>query len=75
VNPRTHRQYLQERTGLGGISPSQGDYFQPPVAEDTEIIELIVLAPSSVQEMYDLTSLAFDLSDKYRNPAMILGDA
>ena len=36
---------------------------------------MIVLAPSSVQEMYDLTCLAFDLSDKYRNPAMILGDA
>jgi pyruvate/2-oxoacid:ferredoxin oxidoreductase alpha subunit len=35
----------------------------------------IVLAPSSVQEMYDLTCLAFNLSDKYRNPAMILGDA
>jgi 2-oxoglutarate ferredoxin oxidoreductase subunit alpha len=36
---------------------------------------MIVLAPSSVQEMYDLTCLAFDLADKYRNPAMILGDA
>jgi 2-oxoglutarate ferredoxin oxidoreductase subunit alpha len=36
---------------------------------------MIVLAPSTVQEMYDLTCLAFDLSDKYRNPAMILGDA
>ena len=36
---------------------------------------MIVLAPFSVQEMYDLTCLAFDLSDKYRNPAMILGDA
>jgi len=36
---------------------------------------MIVLAPASVQEMYDLTFLAFDLSDKYRNPAMILGDA
>lgn len=36
---------------------------------------MIVLAPSTVQEMYDLTFLAFDLADKYRNPAMILGDA
>jgi 2-oxoglutarate ferredoxin oxidoreductase subunit alpha len=36
---------------------------------------MIVLAPSTVQEMYDLTCLAFDLADKYRNPAMILGDA
>jgi 2-oxoglutarate ferredoxin oxidoreductase subunit alpha len=36
---------------------------------------MIVLAPSTVQEMYDLTCLAFDLSDKYRNPTMVLGDA
>jgi len=36
---------------------------------------MIVLASASVQEMYDLTLLAFDLSDQYRNPAMILGDA
>ncbi len=36
---------------------------------------MIVLAPSTVQEMYDLTCLAFNLADKYRNPAMILGDA
>ena len=36
---------------------------------------MIVLAPSTVQEMYDLTFLAFDLADKYRNPALILGDA
>jgi 2-oxoglutarate ferredoxin oxidoreductase subunit alpha len=36
---------------------------------------MIVLAPATVQEMYDLTCLAFDLADKYRNPAMILGDA
>lgn len=61
--------------GLGGISPSQGDYFQATRGGGHGDYRVIVLGPSSVQEMYDLTFLAFDLSDKYRNPAMILGDA
>ena len=61
--------------GLGGISPSQGDYFQATRGGGHGDYRMIVLAPSSVQEMYHLTCLAFDLSDKYRNPAMILGDA
>jgi 2-oxoglutarate ferredoxin oxidoreductase subunit alpha len=61
--------------GLGGISPSQGDYFQATRGGGHGDYRMIVLAPSSVQEMYTLTCLAFDLSDKYRNPAMILGDA
>jgi 2-oxoglutarate ferredoxin oxidoreductase subunit alpha len=61
--------------GLGGISPSQGDYFQATRGGGHGDYRTIVLAPSSIQEMYDLTCLAFDLSDKYRNPAMILGDA
>jgi 2-oxoglutarate ferredoxin oxidoreductase subunit alpha len=61
--------------GLGGISPSQGDYFQATRGGGHGDYRMIVLAPSSVQEMYDLTCLAFNLSDKYRNPALILGDA
>ena len=61
--------------GLGGISPSQGDYFQATRGGGHGDYRMIVLAPSTVQEMYNLTCLAFDLSDKYRNPAMILGDA
>jgi len=61
--------------GLGGISPSQGDYFQATRGGGHGDYRTIVLAPSTVQEMYDLTFLAFDLADKYRNPAMILGDA
>ena len=61
--------------GLGGISPSQGDYFQSTRGGGHGDYRVIVLAPSTVQEMYHLTRLAFDLSDKYRNPAMILGDA
>ncbi len=61
--------------GLGGISPSQGDYFQATRGGGHGDYRMIVLAPSTVQEMYDLTFLAFDLAEKYRNPAMILGDA
>src|SRR5512143_2667782 len=61
--------------GLGGISPSQGDYFQATRGGGHGDYRVIVLAPSTVQEMYDLTCLAFDLSDRYRNPAMILADA
>ena len=61
--------------GLGGISASQGDYFQATRGGGHGDYRVTVLAPSSVQEMYDLTFLAFDLADKYRNPAMILGDA
>jgi 2-oxoglutarate ferredoxin oxidoreductase subunit alpha len=61
--------------GLGGIAPSQGDYFQATKVAGHGDAHLIVLAPHSVQEMYSLTMLAFDLADKYRNPVMILGDA
>ena len=61
--------------GLGGISPTQGDYKQATCGGGHGDYYLIVLAPSSVQEMYDLTIKAFELADKYRNPAMILGDA
>jgi 2-oxoglutarate ferredoxin oxidoreductase subunit alpha len=61
--------------GLGGISPSQGDYFQATRGGGHGDYRMIVLAPATVQEMYNLTCLAFDLSDKYRNPVMILGDA
>lgn len=61
--------------GLGGISPSQGDYFQATRGGGHGDYRTIVLAPHSVQECYDLTMKAFDLADKYRNPVMILGDA
>ncbi|MBF0102420.1 MAG: 3-methyl-2-oxobutanoate dehydrogenase subunit VorB [Desulfobacterales bacterium] len=61
--------------GLGGISPSQGDYFQATRGGGHGDYRTIVLAPSSVQENYDLTMHAFDLADKYRNPVIILGDA
>lgn len=61
--------------GLGGIDASQGDYFQAVKGGGHGGYHTIVLAPASVQEMYDLTMLAFDLAETYRIPAMILGDA
>jgi 2-oxoglutarate ferredoxin oxidoreductase subunit alpha len=60
--------------GLGDIQPAQGDYFQATKGGGHGDYHLIVLAPSSVQELVDLTMDTFDLADKYRNPAMILGD-
>ncbi|MBR6794297.1 MAG: 3-methyl-2-oxobutanoate dehydrogenase subunit VorB [Clostridia bacterium] len=60
--------------GLGGIQPSQSDYFQATKGGGHGDYHLIVLAPASVQEMADLTIKAFDLSDKYRVPAMLLAD-
>ena len=60
--------------GLGGIQPSQSDYFQATKGGGHGDYHLIVLTPDSVQEMADLTSLAFDLADKYRMPSMLLAD-
>ena len=60
--------------GLGGIQPSQSDYFQATRGVGHGDMRLIVLAPSSVQEMADLTMKGFDLADQYRMPAMILAD-
>ena len=61
--------------GLGDIAPSQGDYFQAVKGGGHGDYHLIVLAPDSVQETYDLTRLAFGLADKYRTVVMILSDA
>ena len=60
--------------GLGGIQPSQADYFQATKGGGHGDYHLIVMAPASVQEMADMTAKCFDLSDKYRVPAMILAD-
>ena len=60
--------------GLGTIHPSQSDYFQATKGGGHGDYRLIVLAPASVQEMADFVSLGFDLSFKYRTPAMILAD-
>ena len=60
--------------GLGGIQPSQADYFQATKATGHGDFHLIVLAPSTVQEMADTVYDAFDLADTYRTPVMILAD-
>ena len=60
--------------GLGGIQPSQSDYFLATRGPGHGDFHVLVLAPSSVQEMADLTGKAFDLAEKYRMPAMLLAD-
>ncbi len=60
--------------GLGGIQPSQSDYWQATRAPGHGDGHLLVLAPAGIQEMVDLTYLAFDLADEYRMPVMILAD-
>lgn len=60
--------------GLGNIAPAQSDYFQATKGGGHGDYHQIVLAPDSVQEMHDLTILAFALADRYRNPVMILTD-
>lgn len=60
--------------GLGNIQPSQADYFQAVKGGGQGDYNLICLAPATVQELVDLTGLAFDLADRYRNPVCLLGD-
>lgn len=60
--------------GLGGIQPSQADYWQATKALGHGDFQLLVYAPCSVQEMVDTVTKAFDLADEYRMPAMILAD-
>lgn len=60
--------------GLGGIQPSQSDYFQATKAGGHGDFRMIVLAPDSVQEMAELTVRGFELADKYRMTSMILAD-
>ncbi|MEK7741438.1 MAG: 3-methyl-2-oxobutanoate dehydrogenase subunit beta, partial [Nitrospirota bacterium] len=60
--------------GLGNISGSQADYFQTVKGGGHGDYKLLVYAPYNLQELWDLTMLAFDKADEYRNPVMILGD-
>jgi pyruvate/2-oxoacid:ferredoxin oxidoreductase alpha subunit len=60
--------------GLGNIAPEQGDYNQIVKGGGHGNYRTLVLAPASVQEMADLTTLAFDLADAYRNPVVVLAD-
>ena len=60
--------------GLGNIAPEQSDYFALVKGGGHGNYRNFVLAPASVQEMAELTMLAFDLADKYRNPAIVMAD-
>jgi len=60
--------------GLGGIQPSQSDYWQATRATGHGDFHLLVFAPSTVQEMVDFVFKAYDLADTYRMPSMILAD-
>jgi 2-oxoglutarate ferredoxin oxidoreductase subunit alpha len=60
--------------GLGGILPAQCDYFQAVKGGGHGDYKMVVLAPSSVQELYELTVEAFNIADKYRVISMIMGD-
>jgi len=60
--------------GLGNITPAQGDYFQATKGGGHGDYYLIVFAPNSVEEAFELQKQAFDLADRYRNPVLILGD-
>ena len=60
--------------GLGNINPEQGDYNQLVKGGGHGNYKTLVLAPSSAQEMADLTGWAFDLADEFRNPVAVLAD-
>lgn len=60
--------------GLGGIQPSQADYWQATKATGHGDFQILVYAPNSVQEMAQMVSVAFNAADRYRMPAMILAD-
>ncbi len=60
--------------GLGGILPAQSDYHQATRGHGHGDYQVLVLAPSSVQEAADLMLLAFELAEKYRNPVMVCAD-
>ena len=60
--------------GLGGILPSQADYFQATKGGGHGDYRLLVMAPDGVQEAVEMVMMAFPLAEKYRNPVMILGD-
>ncbi|HUU03791.1 MAG TPA: 3-methyl-2-oxobutanoate dehydrogenase subunit VorB [Myxococcota bacterium] len=65
---------MRSGPGLGGILPAQGDYLQATKGGGHGDYQLVVLAPSSVQEAVDLVILAFQLAEKYLTPVMVIGD-
>src|SRR5689334_4117315 len=60
--------------GLGNVAPEQGDYNQVVKGGGHGCYRTLVVAPNSVHEMADLTTWAFDLADRFRNPVVVLAD-
>jgi len=65
---------MRSGPGLGNIAPAQADYWQATRGGGHGDYRTICLAPSTVPECAEMVSLAFELADKYRNPALVLGD-
>jgi 2-oxoglutarate ferredoxin oxidoreductase subunit alpha len=72
--PAVYVNIMRGGPGLGGILPSQGDYFQATKGGGHGDYHLLVMAPNSVQESVEMVMKAFPLAEKYRNPVIILGD-
>lgn len=72
--PVVYANFQRGGPGIGSIQPAQQDYNQATKASGSGGFEMLVLAPSTVQEAVDLTYRAFDLADKYRNPVLLLLD-
>ncbi|OON86718.1 3-methyl-2-oxobutanoate dehydrogenase subunit VorB [Oribacterium sp. C9] len=72
--PMVYCNFQRGGPGVGAIQPAQMDYLQATKASGNGGFEMIVLAPSTVQEAVDMTYKAFDLADRDRNPVLILAD-
>ncbi len=72
--PAVYVNIMRGGPGLGGILPSQADYFQSVKGGGHGDYRMLVMAPASVQEAVEMTMRAFPLAEKYRGPVMILGD-
>lgn len=66
--------FVRGGPGLGGIGPAQSDYFQATKGGGHGDYNLVVLGPSSIQELVDLMKDAFEIADRYRNPVLVLAD-
>ena len=72
--PMVYANFARGGPGVGSIQPAQMDYFQATKASGNGGFQMMVLAPSTVQEAVDMTYEAFDLADRDRNPVLILAD-
>ena len=72
--PMVYTNFQRGGPGVGSIQPAQMDYFEATKASGNGGFQMMVLAPSTVQEAVDLTVKAFELADRDRNPVHILAD-